>query len=81
MLDYMKHRKSLVSKGEKTTTPSTPSSSPSLPAVTATAAVGSPLPTMGSDEKIRNYVHSFLTTFLSQSGSVGLIHHLYQLHR
>ena len=75
MLDYLKHRKSLVLKGKKkSTTPSTPSSSssPSLPpAVTTTASVGSLLPLMSSDEKLRDYVHSFLANFLSQSGSIG----------
>ena len=42
MLDYLKHRKSLVSKGKTTTVPLA-TSSPSLPpAVTTTAPVGSP---------------------------------------
>ena len=69
--EKIKHRKSLVSKRKKkSTTPST--SSPSLPpAVTTTASVGSPLPSMSSDEKLREYVHLFLANFSSQSGSVG----------
>ena len=69
MLDYLKHRKSLVSKGKKSTTPST--SSPSLPpAVTTAASVGSPLASMGSDDKLRDYVHSILANFFSQSCGV-----------
>ena len=72
MLDYLKHRKSLVSKGKKkSTTPSSSSSSASLPAATVAATVASPLSPLASDECIRDYVHSFLTIFLSQSGSVG----------
>ena len=74
MLDYLKHRKSLVSKGKKkSTTPSTSSSFSSLlpPAVTTTASVGSPLTSVSSDEKLRDYVHSILANFLSQSGSIG----------
>ena len=65
MLDYLKHRKSLVSKGKKkSATPSTSSSSPSLPpAVTAITSVGLPLPSLDSDDKLRDYVHSFLTNF------------------
>ena len=73
MLDYLKHRKSLVSKGKKKLVSTATSSSPSVPpAVTTTAPVGSPsLPSMGSDDKLRDYVHSVLATFFSQSGSVG----------
>ena len=67
MLDYLKHRKSLVSKGKKkSTTPSTPSSysSPSLPpVVTTTASVGFPLPSVSSDAMLRDCVHSFLVKF------------------
>ena len=64
----------MVSKGKTTsTTPSTSSSSSSLslpPAVTTTASVGSLWTSMSSDEKLRDYVHSFLANFLSQSGNV-----------
>ena len=68
MLDYLKHRKSLVSKEKKSATPSTSSSSSSLllpHAVTATATVGSPLPSLDSDDKLRDYIHSLLANFLS----------------
>ena len=73
MLNYLKHRKSLVSKGKKKiTTPSSSSSScPSVPAATVAATVASPLPPLASDECIKDYVNSFLTNFLSQSASVG----------
>ena len=73
MLDYLKHRKSLVLKGKKSTTPSTSSSSssPSLPpAVTTAACVGSPLLSTSFDEKLGDYLHLILANFLSQSGSI-----------
>ena len=43
------------------------------PAVSTTASVGSSpsLPSMSTDGKLWDYVHSFLATCLSQSGSVG----------
>ena len=76
MLEHLKHRKSLVSKGKKkSTTPSSSSSSsspsPLVPAGSVATTLASPLPPLASDERIRDYVHSFLTNVLSQSGSVG----------
>ena len=57
MLGYLKHQKSLVSKGKKS------SSSPSVPvAVVTTSAVVSPpsLP-VSTDDQLRSYVHSFFS--------------------
>ena len=73
MLEYLKHRKSLVSKGKKSTTPSSSSFSsfPLVPAVTVTTTVAPPLPHLASAERIKDYVHCFLTNFLSQSGIIG----------
>ena len=62
---------SLVSKGKKKSTTPSSSSSPLVPAGSVAATVASPLPPLASDERIRDYAHSFLTSFLSQSGSVG----------
>ena len=42
-----------------------------IPAATVAAPLASPLPPLASDDRIKDYVHSFLTNFLSQSGSVG----------
>ena len=60
MLGYLKHKKSLVSKGKKS------SSSSVLMAVVTTAPVVSP-PTLpvGTDDQLRSYVHSLLAEFLS----------------
>ena len=71
---YLKYRKSLVSKGKKPVS-TTPPSSPSItPAVSSIASVVSQpsIPSVSDDEKIRDYVHSFLSSFFSQLGSVGI---------
>ena len=74
MLEYLKHRKSLVSKGKKrstvaTPTSSSPSVSPSVTPVRVSASVASPpssLPSLASEEGLKNFVHSVLASFLSQ---------------
>ena len=66
MLGYVKHQKSLVSKGKKKKTPS--SSSPSKqPAVQTTAPVAPPLLPTNTEDQLKNFVHSFLL----QSGQIG----------
>ena len=66
MFGYIKHKKSLVSKGKKKT------SSPSVPIpVTTTAPVVPPSLPVSTDDQLRIYVHSFLADFLSQSGQLG----------
>ena len=79
MQDYLKHRKSLVSKGKKKSSVTTPTSSaPSVPpSVTpaspaTSASVTSPIPTLtsiASDQHIKDYVHSVLASFFSQPAS------------
>ena len=77
MQDYLKHQKSLVSKGKKKTVVTTPSSSSPLvtpsasPSINAVASRPS-LPSVSDDGKIKEYVHSFLASFLSQQGSLGI---------
>ena len=69
MLGYVKHQKSLVSKGKKKT-PSSPSKPPPVP-TTAPVAPHPPLPA-GTEDQLRQYVHSILADFLqSQSGQIG----------
>ena len=67
MLGYVKHQRSLVSKGKKEVT-----TSPSVP-VTAVATAPvvslSSLP-VASEDQLRSYVHSVLANLLSQSGIV-----------
>ena len=74
MADYLRHRKSLVSKGRKPKSVTTASSSsPSVPpSATPSTAVASPTPNLSSiadDEKIKSYVLSMLSTLLSQPDS------------
>ena len=79
MLEYLKHRKSLVAKGKKrlsvaTSTSSAPSVSPSAtPAsVSVSASVASPLsslPSLASEEGLKSFVHLVLASFLSQPAS------------
>ena len=74
--EYVRHKRSLLSKARKpkVTTPSasaasvTPSESPSL------SQVATPSPTsLADDEKLKKYVHSFLSSMRSQqSGQVSL---------
>ena len=72
MQDYLKHRKSLVSKGKEKSSVATPTSSaPSVPpsATPTSVSVAPPTPTLtsvASDECIKEYVHSVLASFLSQ---------------
>ena len=68
MLGYVKHQKSLVSKGKKT--PSSSSSS-KPPAVQTTAPVAPPNLPASTEDQLKQYVHSFLSDFLSQSGQLG----------
>ena len=74
MKEYLKHRKSLVSKGKKKPVVTAPSSSSSsvtpsvLPCVSALVSNPS-LPSVSDDQKIKDYVHSFLSLFLTQSDS------------
>ena len=77
MLEYLKHRKSSVSKGKKrlsvaTSTSATPSVSPSATPVKDSARpskVVSPvssIPSLASEEGLKSFVHSVLAFFLSQ---------------
>ena len=63
----------LVLKGKEKLVSSSPSPSV-IPAVSTSASVGSSpsLPSVSDNDKLRDYVHSFLSSFLSQSGSVGI---------
>ena len=71
MLGYVKHQKSLVSKGKKKT-PTSSSSSPSRPPVVQTTAhVAPPQLPASTEDQLKTYVHSFLSEFLSQSGQLG----------
>ena len=74
MADYLRHRKSLVSKGKRKLSVTTASSSsPSVPpSATPSVASSSPAPTLLSiadDDKIKQYVHSVLANLLSQQSS------------
>ena len=77
MLEYLKHRKPLVAKGKKrssvaTPTTSAPSVSPSAPPVSVSASVASSfssLPSLASEEGLKNFVQSMLASFLSQPAS------------
>ena len=79
MQDYLKHRKSLVSKGKKKSTVTTPASSaplvppsatPASPAVSASVAPPTPtLTSIASDQSIKDYVHSVLASFFSSPAS------------
>ena len=74
MQEYLKHRKSLVSKGKKKPAAAALSVSPSsTPVVSAVSSVvpQPALPSVSDDQKIKDYVHSFLSQFLSQSGVVS----------
>ena len=65
MIGYVKHQRSLVSKGNRKVT-----TSPSVPATTAPVVSLPSLPVV-SEDQLRSYVHSVLANLLSQSGSVG----------
>ena len=77
--DYLKHRKSLVSKGKKKSSVATPTSSspsvplsatPPTPAVSVSVAPPTPtLTSIASDQSINDYVHSVLASFLFQPAS------------
>ena len=74
MADYLRHRKSLVSKRKKKLSVTTAySSSPSVsPSATPSVASSSPSPTLTSiavGEEIKQYVHSVLANLLSQQSS------------
>ena len=77
MLEYLKHRKSLVAKGRKRSSVATPTSaarsvSPSATPVSVSASVASPpstLPSLASEEGLKSFVHSVLASFLSQPAS------------
>ena len=77
MQNYVKHRKSLVSEGKKssvatpTSTPSVlPSATPASPAISASVAPPTPaLMSIASDQSIKAYVHSLLASFLSHPAS------------
>ena len=62
MLGYVKHQRTLVSKGGSCKPPS--SSSP--PVVTVTTTPPTPTPTTDSDERLKSLMHSFLSDFFSQ---------------
>ena len=72
--EYLRHRKSLVSKGKKKSSVATPSSSsPSVPpSATLSVATSSSSPSLSpiaDDEKIKQYVQSLLANLLSQQSS------------
>ena len=73
MANYLRHRKSLVSKGKKKlSVTAASSSSPSVPpSATPSVASASPAPTLSciADEKIKTYVPSVLANLLSQQSS------------
>ena len=73
MAEYLRHRRSLVSKGKKKSLVATPSSSPSVPpSATPSVASSSPSPTLSSiadDEKINQYVQSVLANMPNQQSS------------
>ena len=77
MAEFVRHKRSLVSKGRKpkvsTPSASTPSVMPSE-SPTVVSQVASPsLSSIADDEKLKTYVHSFLASMLSQSsGQVSL---------
>ena len=65
MQDYLTHRRALVSKSKKTATASSSSSVVTAPAVSSAPFLGSSpsLPFVSDDEEIKDYVHSFLSSF------------------
>ena len=69
MQGYVKHQRSLVSKGKKEAT----ASSPLVPVMAVTTAPVVSLPSLpvSTEDQLRNYVHSVLANLLNQSGSVG----------
>ena len=77
MEDYLKHCKSLVSKGKKKSSVATPASSapsvPPSPTPPSTSVRVAPptltLTSIASNEIIKEYVHSVLASFLSQPAS------------
>ena len=77
MQDYLKHRKSLVSKGKKKSSVAKPiSSAPSVPPSAtppstrvSVAPSTHTLTSVASDQSIKDYVHSVLASFLSRSAS------------
>ena len=74
MLGYVKHQKSLVSKGGKKAPSSSSfsSSSPSKPPVVpSTAPVTPPTLPAGTEDQLKTFVQSFLSDLLSQSGQLG----------
>ena len=74
MQKYLAHRKSLVSKGTKKPATAAPAASPSSTPVVSTVSsvVQQPaLPSVSDDQKIKDYVQSFLSQFLSQSGMLS----------
>ena len=81
MLEYLKHRKSLVSKGKKHSTVATPTSaSPSVSSSVTPVSVSASkvafaalsLSSLASKEGLKTFVHSVLASFLSQpSSSLG----------
>ena len=69
MLGYVKHQRTLVSKGRKPVTTSSPSQP--VTAVTIAPVVSRPsLPV--SEDQFREYVHSMLQNMIGQSGSMGI---------
>ena len=74
MQDYLKHHKSLVAKGIKKLASATPSFTPSLTPVVSSISslVSQPaLPSVSDDQKINEYVHSILSSFLSQTSDMS----------
>ena len=77
MLEYLKHRRSLVSKGKKRSSVATPTSAPPsvLPSVALVEDSASPsqvaspvsaIPSLASEEGLKFFVLSVLASFLSQ---------------
>ena len=68
MLGYVKHQRSLVSKGKKPAT----TSSPSPPVTAVTTAPIVTLPSLSfSEDRVRQLMHSMFQDFI-QSGSLGI---------
>ena len=68
MLGYVKHQRTLVSKGGKS---KSSSSSSTPPVVTATTTPPPTASTSDTDERLKSLMHSFLSDFFAQSSQLG----------
>ena len=70
MLAYVKHQRTLVSKGGKSKSSSSSSSS-TPPVVTVTTTPPPPTSASDSGERLKSLMHSFLSDFFAQSPQLG----------